>query len=68
MHVRADLFQPADGIAQHTSADVLVADAARQHAGALRAAALGRAARKLLQHRVVHVVEDLVERFQFVVV
>ena len=67
MLVARNLFELAHRIAQHAPADVLIADAARQHAGALRAAALRGAARKLLQHRIVHVVEDLVERFQLVV-
>ena len=67
MLVARHLLELAHRIAQHAPADVLIADAARQHAGALRAAALRGAARELLQHRIVHVVEDLVERFQLVV-
>ena len=67
MLVARHLFELAHRIAQHAPADVLIADAAGQHAGALRAAALRGAARKLLQHRIVHVVENLVERFELVV-
>ena len=67
MFVAGHLFELAHRIAQDAPADVLIADAAGQHAGALRAAALRGAARELLQHRIVHVVENLVERFQLVV-
>ncbi len=61
------LLDLAQRIARDAAAHILVADAARHHAVAL-GAGQARAHGELLQHRVFHVFEDLVERLQLVVV
>ena len=58
-------FHAARRIAHDAAAHVLIADAGRQHADAF-GAGLPRAARKLLQHRIVHVFEDFVDQLAFV--
>ena len=66
LHADFRLLHATYRVAHHAAAHILIADSGRQHADAL-CICLTRAARKLLQHRVVHVVEDLADRFAFVV-
>jgi hypothetical protein len=58
---------PGSGFSIRAAAHVLVADAARHYADALRIAGV-RHLGELLHHRVGHVFQDFVERFQLVVV
>ena len=67
MHAGLGLLDPAQRIARHAAAHVLVADAARHHADALGVAGV-RHLGELLHHRVGHVFEDFVEQLQLVVV
>ena len=67
VHAGLGLLDPAQRIARHAAAHVLVADAARHHADALGVAGV-RHLGELLHHRVGHVFQDLVERLQLVVV
>ena len=60
------LFHAAHRVAHDAAAHVLVADTGRKHADAF-GIRLPRAARKLLQHRVIHIFENLADRFAFVV-
>ncbi len=66
VHAGLGFFHAAHRIAHDTAAHVLVADTGRQHADAL-GIGLPRAAGKLLQHRIIHVFENLADRFAFVV-
>ena len=67
VHAGLGLLDPAQRIADRAAAHVLVADAARHHADAFGVAGV-RHLGELLHHRVGHVFEDFVERFELVVV
>jgi hypothetical protein len=62
-----DFLHPPGRITHDAAAHVLIADAGWQHANTFRVC-LTRTARKLLQHRIVHVIENLADRLAFVVV
>ena len=66
LHAAFRFFHAPGCVAHDAAAHVLVADAGRQHADTFRIC-LTRTARKLLQHRIVHVFEDFADRLAFVV-
>src|SRR5262249_54664546 len=66
LHPGFCLLHAAHRVAHHASAHVLIADAGRQHADAL-CIGLACAARELLQHGVIHEIENFPDRFAFVV-